>query len=426
MNSTYSFSTEEELIDFILSNEELYKKIIDKRKDGKKQSIGEKIYEKVMVIYENDEQKWGKLTGMLIESIDIDELEKIVENEASLLKKIKEANEFYEQHTNLEQHKETTPDISSNLTETNETTETNKNTETKEIEETTEEKTNEDKKIDEEETDDEDDEDDKVLSLHNWDNDDNTISKSWLVESGELTLPDERVEYNSIEIINDEDEDENDDEDYVDEDEENETENKIEEVKIEEKKDEVKEEEVKEIPKKVKKYYVKKDFEYTPEQLKAVKNFKFDVSDKMNQSAFYAVIKPFEGLRIPGGLLNFIFKQACFTSSKNIPASVLYIYLLEKFVEEVVYIIENNYSFNVITFLENSLFYEDENGAEAIKYHSFVNYMIKCPQFIEILNVSKFIEDVEDRNESFSSFYSWKKSCEKIKKEKELKKKSKN
>ena len=453
----YSFFTEEELISFILSNEELYKKIVNQRKDSKKQLIGEKIYEKVMSMFENDEKKWGKITGMLLESISFDELEKIIENESSLIKKIKEANEFYETHISSSSLPETTPDlsldvsdisnISSDIQENQKiTSETSKTSETEHKDNKTEEK-----KIIED--DDEDDEDD--YPKHNWDNDDNTVCKSWLAESGDLSSSNGMVElYNyTSQHDNDEENDEENDEDIdinseddlvLDKIEkiEEKTEEKKEEVKViekvekekhdkkddekDDKKENEKEEDVNEKPKKVKKYYKKKDFEYTPEQLEAVRNFKFNLSDRMNQSAFYAVIKPFEGLRIPGGLLNFIFKQAGFTSSKNIPASVMYIYLLEKFIEEVVYIIEENSSFNVITFLEDNLFYDDENGAPAIRYHNFVNYMIKCPQFLEILNVSKFIEDVEERTEKFSSFYSYKKCREKMEKEKELKKKYKH
>jgi len=65
-----------------------------------KQKLGEKIYERVMSMFDNDEPRWGKLTGMLIESIDFVELQRIVDDEQKLDEKIKEANKFYEEHVN--------------------------------------------------------------------------------------------------------------------------------------------------------------------------------------------------------------------------------------------------------------------------------------------------------------------------------------
>jgi len=65
-----------------------------------KQRLGEKIYERVMTMYENDEPRWGKLTGMLIESIEPNELQRIVDDEQKLDDKIREANKFYEDHVN--------------------------------------------------------------------------------------------------------------------------------------------------------------------------------------------------------------------------------------------------------------------------------------------------------------------------------------
>jgi len=51
-----------------------------------------------MDMFEDDEPRWGKLTGMLIESISTDELQNIVEDEERLKAKILEANRFYEEH----------------------------------------------------------------------------------------------------------------------------------------------------------------------------------------------------------------------------------------------------------------------------------------------------------------------------------------
>jgi len=66
--------------------------------DDIKQRLGERIYERVMDMFEDDEPRWGKLTGMLIESISTDELQNIVEDEERLKAKILEANRFYEEH----------------------------------------------------------------------------------------------------------------------------------------------------------------------------------------------------------------------------------------------------------------------------------------------------------------------------------------
>jgi len=65
-----------------------------------KQKLGEKIYERVMNMFEDDEPRWGKLTGMLIESIEPTELQRIVDDEQKLDDKINEANKFYEEHVN--------------------------------------------------------------------------------------------------------------------------------------------------------------------------------------------------------------------------------------------------------------------------------------------------------------------------------------
>jgi len=68
--------------------------------DDVKQALGEKIYEKVMDLYPQDEGRWGKLTGMLLESINPDELRQIIDNNDELNSKIREANKFYEEHVN--------------------------------------------------------------------------------------------------------------------------------------------------------------------------------------------------------------------------------------------------------------------------------------------------------------------------------------
>lgn len=53
-----------------------------------------------MNMFDNDETRWGKLTGMLIESIEPAELQRIVDDEQKLDDKIREANKFYEEHVN--------------------------------------------------------------------------------------------------------------------------------------------------------------------------------------------------------------------------------------------------------------------------------------------------------------------------------------
>jgi len=68
--------------------------------DDIKQALGEKIYEKVMELFPNDENRWGKLTGMLLESIKTEELKAIIDNSDELNNKIREANKFYEEHVN--------------------------------------------------------------------------------------------------------------------------------------------------------------------------------------------------------------------------------------------------------------------------------------------------------------------------------------
>lgn len=63
-----------------------------------KQAIGEIIYPRLQKMFPNDEQRWGKLTGMIIESIALPELQQLVASEADLDAKIREADVFYTSH----------------------------------------------------------------------------------------------------------------------------------------------------------------------------------------------------------------------------------------------------------------------------------------------------------------------------------------
>jgi len=62
-----------------------------------KQQIGEQIYTRIMQMFE-DQTLWGKLTGMLLESIPLAELQSLLRNEAGLTEKIKQAKEYYDSH----------------------------------------------------------------------------------------------------------------------------------------------------------------------------------------------------------------------------------------------------------------------------------------------------------------------------------------
>ena len=68
-----------------------------------KQELGTPIYEKVMEMFPGDENEplWGKITGMLVESIDLSELRDIVSDETKLVSKIKEAYKFYREHVKM-------------------------------------------------------------------------------------------------------------------------------------------------------------------------------------------------------------------------------------------------------------------------------------------------------------------------------------
>jgi len=62
-----------------------------------KQQIGEQIYTRIMQMFE-DQSLWGKLTGMLLESIPLNELQALLSNPAGLTEKIQQAKEYYDKH----------------------------------------------------------------------------------------------------------------------------------------------------------------------------------------------------------------------------------------------------------------------------------------------------------------------------------------
>lgn len=63
-----------------------------------KQALGEKIYEVCYELFPDDDARCGKITGMMIESIEYNELSEIVSDKESLISKIHEANRFYAEH----------------------------------------------------------------------------------------------------------------------------------------------------------------------------------------------------------------------------------------------------------------------------------------------------------------------------------------
>jgi len=65
--------------------------------EAEKQQIGEQIYTRIMKMFD-DQSLWGKLTGMLLESIPLGELQNLLRNEAALNEKIKQAKEYYDTH----------------------------------------------------------------------------------------------------------------------------------------------------------------------------------------------------------------------------------------------------------------------------------------------------------------------------------------
>jgi hypothetical protein len=64
-----------------------------------RQTIGEHIYSRLTTRFANDEARWGKITGMILESIPHEELLVLYHNSDALDAKITEANNFYEEHT---------------------------------------------------------------------------------------------------------------------------------------------------------------------------------------------------------------------------------------------------------------------------------------------------------------------------------------
>jgi len=64
---------------------------------AEKQQIGEQIYTRIMQMFD-DQNLWGKLTGMLLESIPLNELQTLLSNPAGLTEKINQAKEYYDKH----------------------------------------------------------------------------------------------------------------------------------------------------------------------------------------------------------------------------------------------------------------------------------------------------------------------------------------
>jgi len=62
-----------------------------------KQQIGEQIYTRIMNMFQDD-SLWGKLTGMLLESIPLPELQSLLNNPAALNEKIQQAKDYYDKH----------------------------------------------------------------------------------------------------------------------------------------------------------------------------------------------------------------------------------------------------------------------------------------------------------------------------------------
>jgi len=63
-----------------------------------KQALGEAIYARIMPMFPGDQNLWGKLTGMLLESISIQDLQVLVNDPAKLTEKINQAKDYYDQH----------------------------------------------------------------------------------------------------------------------------------------------------------------------------------------------------------------------------------------------------------------------------------------------------------------------------------------
>jgi len=65
---------------------------------NEKQQIGETIYTQIMKMFASEEGLWGKLTGMLLESIPIQELRELLKNPNLLQEKITQAKDYYDKH----------------------------------------------------------------------------------------------------------------------------------------------------------------------------------------------------------------------------------------------------------------------------------------------------------------------------------------
>jgi len=63
-----------------------------------KQQVGEQIYTRIMSMFADDQNLWGKLTGMLLESIPLPDLQGLIRNEVALNEKIRQAKEYYDTH----------------------------------------------------------------------------------------------------------------------------------------------------------------------------------------------------------------------------------------------------------------------------------------------------------------------------------------
>lgn len=63
-----------------------------------RQAVGERLYGIVYVQFPGQSQRCGKITGMLLESMDINDLIKLLEDRNALSKKIDEANQVHETH----------------------------------------------------------------------------------------------------------------------------------------------------------------------------------------------------------------------------------------------------------------------------------------------------------------------------------------
>jgi len=72
--------------------------VIRPDENNEKQQIGEQIYTHIMSMFADQEALWGKLTGMLLESIDLNELREILKNTAALEEKITQAKLYYDEH----------------------------------------------------------------------------------------------------------------------------------------------------------------------------------------------------------------------------------------------------------------------------------------------------------------------------------------